>query len=158
MTIHIELKPDEERAFVERARLGGWDPRNTPSRLSLTTSGSRPRRRIPAKPALEDLIDHEFVAACARSSEGWRTHNSRGSQDTGEGSRFTGRGHHRRSRGPVLNAALLHRFDALIKYYHDEIGSPSVQQIMGEAGSEHLIARFTLVDSAPGSPRKSGWV
>jgi predicted nucleic acid-binding protein len=35
---------------------------------------------------------------------------------------------------------------ALIKYYHDEIGSPNVQRILGEAGSEHFIARFTLVE------------
>jgi uncharacterized protein len=35
---------------------------------------------------------------------------------------------------------------ALVKYYHDEIGSPKVQRILDEADSEHFIARFTLVE------------
>jgi uncharacterized protein len=35
---------------------------------------------------------------------------------------------------------------ALIEYYHDEIGSPKVQQILDEAGSDFFIARFTLVE------------
>jgi predicted nucleic acid-binding protein len=43
---------------------------------------------------------------------------------------------------------------ALIKYYHDEIGSPSVQRILGEAGSEQFIARFTLVELLSGLAKK----
>ena len=35
---------------------------------------------------------------------------------------------------------------ALVKYYHQEIGSPKVQSILDEADSEHFIARFTLVE------------
>jgi PIN domain nuclease of toxin-antitoxin system len=35
---------------------------------------------------------------------------------------------------------------ALIKYYHNEIGSPKVQGILAEDGSEHFIARLTLVE------------
>ncbi|MFI5455686.1 MAG: type II toxin-antitoxin system VapC family toxin [Isosphaerales bacterium] len=43
---------------------------------------------------------------------------------------------------------------ALIKYYHNEIGSPRVLRILGEAGSEHLIARFTLVELLSGLAKK----
>jgi hypothetical protein len=31
---------------------------------------------------------------------------------------------------------------ALIKYYHDEIGSPKVQILVGGSGSEHYVARL----------------
>lgn len=43
---------------------------------------------------------------------------------------------------------------ALIKYYHNEVGSPRVQDILGEAGSEHFIARFTLVEILSGLAKK----
>ncbi len=43
---------------------------------------------------------------------------------------------------------------ALIKYYHDEVGSPRVQQILGESSSEHLIARITAVELPSGLARK----
>jgi predicted nucleic acid-binding protein len=43
---------------------------------------------------------------------------------------------------------------ALIKYYHNEIGSPRVQHILGEADSEHFIARFTWVELLSGLAKK----
>jgi predicted nucleic acid-binding protein len=43
---------------------------------------------------------------------------------------------------------------AIVKYYHIEIGSTEVQRILGEAGSEHLIARLTWVEILSGLARK----
>jgi predicted nucleic acid-binding protein len=43
---------------------------------------------------------------------------------------------------------------ALIKYYHREAGSPRVQRMLGEADSEHFIARFTLVELLSGLAKK----
>src|SRR5437660_8754477 len=43
---------------------------------------------------------------------------------------------------------------ALIKCYHWEPGSPEVQRILGEAASEHFIARFTLVELLSGLAKK----
>jgi predicted nucleic acid-binding protein len=43
---------------------------------------------------------------------------------------------------------------ALIKQYHNEIGSPRIQHILGEAGSEHFIARFTWVEILSGLAKK----
>jgi uncharacterized protein len=43
---------------------------------------------------------------------------------------------------------------ALVKYYHNEIGSPRVQHILAEADSEHFIARFTLVELLSGLAKK----
>ena len=43
---------------------------------------------------------------------------------------------------------------ALIKYYHDEIGSPRVHGILGEADSEYFIARMTAVEILPGLAKK----
>jgi hypothetical protein len=70
MTIHIELQPEEERALLERARLSGRDLmqyaqqviRDHISRALLGTLSEEARD---AKPTLDDLIDDEFVAACA---------------------------------------------------------------------------------------------
>ncbi len=36
---------------------------------------------------------------------------------------------------------------ALVKHYHTEPGSPKVDSILGESGSEYLIARLTLAES-----------
>ena len=33
---------------------------------------------------------------------------------------------------------------ALVKHYHTELGSPKVDQILGEAGATFSIARLTL--------------
>jgi PIN domain nuclease of toxin-antitoxin system len=35
---------------------------------------------------------------------------------------------------------------ALIKYYHNEAGSPAVGRILGEARSEQIIARLTWAE------------
>lgn len=43
---------------------------------------------------------------------------------------------------------------ALIKYYHDEIGSPRVQHILAEADSEYFIARLTAVELRSGLVKK----
>jgi hypothetical protein len=74
MTIHIELEPEEERAFLERARLSGRDPveyarqiiRDHFVNLYLETA---PEEATPLKLTIEDFIDHEFVEYCARQSE-----------------------------------------------------------------------------------------
>jgi predicted nucleic acid-binding protein len=36
---------------------------------------------------------------------------------------------------------------ALVKHYHTEPGSPKVDSILGEPGSEYLIARLTLAET-----------
>jgi predicted nucleic acid-binding protein len=43
---------------------------------------------------------------------------------------------------------------ALIKYYHDEIGSPRVQHILAKADSEYFIARLTAVELRSGLAKK----
>jgi uncharacterized protein len=35
---------------------------------------------------------------------------------------------------------------ALVKHYHTELGSPKVDQILGETGSDYCIARLTLTE------------
>jgi hypothetical protein len=76
MTINIELKPDEERALLERARLSGRDPTQYVQKLIRDDiqAPARPSGRDEASaegaPALDALIDHEFVAECEREIEG----------------------------------------------------------------------------------------
>jgi uncharacterized protein len=36
---------------------------------------------------------------------------------------------------------------ALVKHYHTELGSPKVDLILGESGSEYFIARLTLAEA-----------
>jgi hypothetical protein len=43
---------------------------------------------------------------------------------------------------------------ALIKYYHNEMGSPTVEHILTEAHSERLIARLTWVEILSGLAKK----
>jgi predicted nucleic acid-binding protein len=43
---------------------------------------------------------------------------------------------------------------ALIKYYHDETGSPVVERILREGRSEHVIARLTFVEILSGLAKK----
>ncbi len=66
MTIDLKLTPDEERILLEQARLTGQDlvqyAREIIRERISQTSGSAPIR--------EDLIDHEFVADCARETKG----------------------------------------------------------------------------------------
>jgi hypothetical protein len=74
MTIPIELDPDEERAFLERARLSGREPSQYAQQIIRDHIGNPPQGTVPqatqAKPPLEELIDHEFIAACARPNGG----------------------------------------------------------------------------------------
>jgi hypothetical protein len=73
MTIHIELKPEEERVLIERARLSGRDPVQYAQQIirdhivspCLETA---PEEATPSKPTIEDFNDHEFVEYCARSA------------------------------------------------------------------------------------------
>jgi hypothetical protein len=70
MTIHVELRPDEEQAFLERARLSGRDPARYAEQIIRAHIGSPSRETDPAKATIDDLIDHEFVAACAGPNDG----------------------------------------------------------------------------------------
>jgi hypothetical protein len=67
-TIRIELKPDEERALRERARLAGRDPVQYAHEVLRDHIGQveNARRTLPT---LEDLMDHEFIAYCAREAD-----------------------------------------------------------------------------------------
>jgi hypothetical protein len=68
MTIDVELKPDEERAFLERARLSGRDPARYAQQIIRDHLASLPPETDEAKPTLDDLIDHEFIAVCGQSN------------------------------------------------------------------------------------------
>jgi hypothetical protein len=73
MMIPIELEPDEERALLERAQVCGQDPEQYARQIIRDHIRSLPRETTqkpatPAKPTLEDLIDHEFIADCARQN------------------------------------------------------------------------------------------
>ena len=70
VTILVELKPDEERVFLERARLSGSDPVRYAQQIIRDHIRSSRDEADPAKSTLEDFIDDDFVADCARSSEG----------------------------------------------------------------------------------------
>jgi hypothetical protein len=76
MTINIELKPDEERALLDRARLSGRDPAQYVQKLirddiqAILRSSGRDEASAEGAAALDPLIDHEFVAECEREIEG----------------------------------------------------------------------------------------
>ena len=76
MTIHIELKPEEERALLEQARLSGRDPEQYVQKLirdhiqAAPEANARGEDIAEATATLDDLIDHEFVADCARETQG----------------------------------------------------------------------------------------
>jgi hypothetical protein len=76
MTINIELRTDEERALLERARLSGRDligyvHQILQAHLRTPRLGSDPNGGADkATLALEDLIDDEAVESCAREVEG----------------------------------------------------------------------------------------
>ncbi len=63
MTINIELKPDEERALLERARLSGRDAGQYVQKL-IRDHIQVPPHGSAGNAILDDLIDHEFVAYC----------------------------------------------------------------------------------------------
>src|SRR5262245_1794947 len=73
MTIHIELKPEEEQVLLERARLSGRDPAQYVQELVRDHIQAAPRGAGSDGghvKGIDDLIDHEFVAYCEREAEG----------------------------------------------------------------------------------------
>ena len=68
MTINIELKPDEERALLERARLSGRDPGQYVQNLIRDHIQASPHGSAPDA-ILDDLIDHEFLAYCETEAD-----------------------------------------------------------------------------------------
>ena len=70
MTLAIELSPEEEKLLLARARQNGRDPVEYAQQIIRDHIGSRSDQTVEnpptkAKPSLDGLIDHEFVAACA---------------------------------------------------------------------------------------------
>jgi hypothetical protein len=68
MPIQIELNPEEERSLRERARLDGRDPAQYASEIIRDHIGQHGKARN-EQHALEDLIDDQFVAYCAREAD-----------------------------------------------------------------------------------------
>ena len=68
MTINVELKPDEERALIERARLSGRDPGQYVQKLIRDHIQASPHGSTPDA-VLDDLIDHEFLAYCETEAD-----------------------------------------------------------------------------------------
>jgi hypothetical protein len=74
MTISIHLRPDEERALLERAQESGHDPAQYVTKLirddiksNLRSSGFGVASAGQA--TINDLIDHEFVAYCEQEAD-----------------------------------------------------------------------------------------
>jgi hypothetical protein len=76
MTLNIELRPDEERALMERARLSGRDladyvheilQEHIRTRGQGSDANGGPGE---AMLTLEDLIDEEAIESCAREVQG----------------------------------------------------------------------------------------
>jgi hypothetical protein len=65
MTIQIELKAEEERAFLERARQSGRDPAQYAQQIIRDHIGGPPHDTDRARTTVDELIDDELVAACA---------------------------------------------------------------------------------------------
>jgi hypothetical protein len=72
MTIQIDLKPDEERALRERARMRGQDAVQYARQVirDHIRDGNLPGAVASEATTFDDLIDDEAVAACAREIEG----------------------------------------------------------------------------------------
>jgi hypothetical protein len=75
MTINIELKPDEERALLERARVSGRDLAGYVHQIleqHLRAPEPESGSEEPANGAnltLEDLIDWEAIASCEKEAD-----------------------------------------------------------------------------------------
>jgi hypothetical protein len=75
MTITIELKPEEERALRERARVSGRDLAGYIHQIlrgHLRTSEPDSRQTgvvNGATPPWDDLIDHEAIASCEKQAD-----------------------------------------------------------------------------------------
>jgi hypothetical protein len=73
MTIQIELKPEEKRALLERARLSGHDLAHYAGQIIRDhigiPSGETAQGADREKPTLEDLIDHDAIAYCEKEAD-----------------------------------------------------------------------------------------
>jgi len=76
MTLNIELRPDEERALVERARLSGRDLADHVHQILQEHIRGRGRGSDAiggpgeTTPTLEELIDEEAIKSCACEVQG----------------------------------------------------------------------------------------
>jgi len=101
------------------------------------------------KATLEDLIEYEAIESCARQVEG------KDVPSIEEVRRMLSK-----IPGSMVQAVIEEREDrfqmpgyffdtsALVKHYHTELGSPKVDLILGESGSDYSIARLTLAEVA----------
>jgi hypothetical protein len=75
MTLNIELRPEEERVLLERARVNGRDLAGYVHQIlqeHLRTPGhdrSQDQAANGAPPSWEDLIDYEAIASCEREAD-----------------------------------------------------------------------------------------
>jgi hypothetical protein len=74
MTINLHLRPEEERALLDRARETGQEPTEYVQQLIRDDIRSHPRssNRSEAsakETSIDDFIDHEFVAYCEREAD-----------------------------------------------------------------------------------------
>jgi len=69
---NIELGPDEERALSQRARGSGRDLTEYVHQIlqEHLRATSQDERAAATPPTLDDLIDYEAIASCARAIEG----------------------------------------------------------------------------------------
>jgi hypothetical protein len=75
MTINIELRPEEERALLERARVSGRDLAGYVHQIlqkhirNLEQESGRDEAADGATAVLNDLIDYEAIASCEREAD-----------------------------------------------------------------------------------------
>jgi hypothetical protein len=62
MALNIDLRPEEEEALLEQARLNGSNPAQYAQQIIRQHIGG-------SKATLDDPIDHEFVAYCEREGD-----------------------------------------------------------------------------------------
>jgi len=75
MTIHIDLRPEDERALLAKARVSGRDLAGYVRQVLEQHLRITPPPGGPGEPAKgvnsisDDLIDHEFIAYCTREAD-----------------------------------------------------------------------------------------
>jgi hypothetical protein len=75
MTIEIELRPEEERALLERAQMSGSDLAGYIRRLlqghlqAPQPGNGNDGAANSMTPPLEELIDYEAIASCAKEAD-----------------------------------------------------------------------------------------